>query len=108
MAMKINLDKLFWAVMEALEDYNQYRQHYGKKKHFQMTREEQERGIWLNKVSDKSDKAVATLCDVLGIDYKKLNTLARMVKKWEEKRNWQLCFPFDKSEKQIIEYLTAK
>ena len=108
MAMKISVEKLVWAAIEALDDYNQSRQHYGKKKHFQMTEEEQKRGEWLCKNVDKSDKAVGTLCDVLGINYKKLNTIARMVKKWEEKRNWELCFPFDKCEKQIIEYLTAE
>lgn len=108
MAIKISVEKMVYAAIEALDEYNQYRQHYAKKKHFQMTAKEQERGDWLNKNSEKSDKAVGTLCEVLGIDYKKLNAIARVVKNWEEKRKWEFCFPFDKCEKQIIEYLTAE
>lgn len=43
---------------------------------------------------------------ILNTDTEKLYSIARSVRKWEEKHEWELCFPYKNHEEVIIKYLT--
>jgi hypothetical protein len=42
----------------------------------------------------------------MGLDQKRLETIARLARKWEQKRKWQYCFPAQGNAKKIMEWLT--
>ena len=53
-------------------------------------------------------RAISDFCDILGIDRERLFHISKAIKKWHEKRDWQVCFPFtDRNSKTILEYIQA-
>jgi hypothetical protein len=89
--VKINMERLIGAVQEAFDNEQAYRLCFVSKKWYEM---------------DGSSNEIYDLCGILGIDCNKLYTLARLARKWEQKRKWQYCFPAQSNAKKILEWLT--
>jgi len=54
------------------------------------------------------ERAISNFCTVLNIDRDKLYHLVKSIRKWHDKRNWQVCFPFtEKNNRTILNYLQA-
>jgi hypothetical protein len=103
--VKINVERLIGAVQEHFEHEQDYKMAC-KKPYWKWTPEEKETYIRRDRDLQGSMRAINDLCVIIGIDCNKLYTIARLARKWEQKRKWQYCFPVRDCEKKIVEYLT--
>jgi len=103
--MKINLERLISAVQEHFDNEQSYRLECKKKDWWKRTQEEKNSVMWHERNLHGSSNEVSDLCAILNIDWQKLYTIARLARKWEQKHNWQYCFPAQEHEQRIIEYL---
>lgn len=106
--MKINVERLIGAVQESFDSERDYRLECKKKDWWKRTTDEQMNVLRYERDHYNKSNEVSDLCTILGMDWRKLNTIARLARKWEQKRKWQLCFPAQDHEKKIMEYLTAE
>jgi hypothetical protein len=107
MSLNINVDRLIGVVQESFDNEASYRLECKKKPYWRRSLEEKENVMWHERNCHNSSSAVGDLAAILNIDGEKLNAIARLARKWEQKRKWQYCFPAQNNAKKIIEWLTA-
>jgi len=105
--MKINLERLIGAVQEYFYDREQYAKESKKKPQWQRSAEEQKRVIYYFDCENAGWRVVYELYNILNLDSNKLIAIARLARKWEQKHNWEKCFPVQEHEQKILDYLTA-
>jgi hypothetical protein len=105
--MKINLEHLIGAVQEHFDNDRSYRLEGKKKDWWKRTQEEIDRVTWHERNLHGSSNEVYDLCAILNIDINKLYIIARLARKWEEKHNYEKCFPVDAISDKIMEYLES-
>jgi len=126
--MKINLENLFYMVHNHFEDTNEY--HRIRLKCWEKQNGELRKigctpkncTLYVDHLKGDDarnftkyyervncgDRAITDFCDILGIDKTKLYDMVKAIKKWHDKRDWQVCFPFtEKNNKTILEYIQA-
>jgi len=104
--VKINMERLIGAVQEAFDNEQAYRLCFVTKKWYEMDEKERTHANWCERNQHGSSNEIYDLCGILGIDCNKLYTLARLARKWEQKRKWQYCFPAQDNAKKILKWLT--
>lgn len=105
--MRINLERLIGAVQESFDNTSNYRLCFVAKKWYQMDEKEQAHANWCERNEHGSNNEVSDLCAILNMDCNKLYAIARLVRKWEQKHNWEKCFPAQEHEQKILEYLAS-
>ena len=61
-----------------------------------------------NERAECGERAISDFCRILGIDQQKLYHMVKIINKWHEKRQWQVCFPFtERNSSNILKYLQA-
>ena len=97
--MKVNLENLVYMVLEHFDDVKEYYRikEGGDASSFTRVHERMQRG----------ERAMWDFCNILGIDQQKLYNVTKGIRKWHEKRGWQVYFPFGRNSKAILEYLKA-
>jgi hypothetical protein len=111
MDLKINVDRLIWATRNHFEtetDYHTTGKKLALKPYWKWTKEEGETYIRREREQSCRWDEISDICGILNIDYKKLYTIARLARKWEQKRKWQYCFPTQEQEQRILQYLLVK
>jgi hypothetical protein len=127
--MKINLENLFYTVQEHLNNVSEYhkvrlecweKQSGGLRKigctpkNHPLYVDNLQGNDALNFTRhyervNSSERAISDFCDILGIDQNKLYSIVKGIKKWHEKRDWQICFPFtDRNNSTILSYIQAQ
>lgn len=106
--VKINVEQLIWTVQCYFRDEQSYKQVCKEKPYWKRTQEEHDTVQYYEKNRDSSDRAVNILVSVLGLDCNKLYVIARLARKWEQKSNWENCFPAQDNAKKIIDWLTSQ
>jgi hypothetical protein len=104
--VKINVERLIGAVQEHFQNVMALKMAC-KKPYWKWTPEERDTYNRHERDERGSNNAVGDLAAILGTDWQRLFTIARLARKWEQKRNWQYCFPAQDNAKKIIEWLTA-
>ncbi|MGE4283870.1 MAG: hypothetical protein AB7G87_09140 [Clostridia bacterium] len=104
--MKINIELLIGAVQEHFDNERSYRLECKKTDWWKRTIEERLNCMWHERNLHGSSNELNDLCTILTIDYCRLYTVARLARKWEQKRNWDKCFPAQAHEQQIVKYLS--
>jgi hypothetical protein len=104
--IKINIGRLIGAVQEAFDNEQAYRLCFVAKKWYQMDEQEREHANWRERNEHGSNNEVSDLCEILGIDCSKLYAITRLVRKWEQKRSWERCFPAEENSQKILNYLS--
>jgi hypothetical protein len=104
--MRINIEKLIGVAQEHFYDIESYAKKGKEKPYWKRTASETNDMTRLGTRQDASNQEVSDICAILSIDWRKLFTIARLSRKWEQKHNWEKCFPVQEHEKKIIEYLT--
>jgi len=99
------MERLIGAVQEAFDNEKDYRLCFVAKKWYQMDEKERAHANWCERNEHGSNNEIYDLCAILGIDCNKLYTLARLARKWEQKRKWQYCFPAQDNAKKILGWL---
>lgn len=105
--LKINIERLIGTVQEQFEREQSYSMAC-KKPYYKWTPEEKETYIRCDRERYTGNNGISDLCAILNLDWKKLDTIARLARKWEQKRKWQYCFPAQEHAKQIMEYIVKK
>ena len=127
--MNINLENLFYMVNQHLDntsDYHRVRLECWEKQNGQLRKigctpkncslyvdhlkgEDAINFTRYNERVNCGERAISDLCDMLGIDEHKLYGMVKAIKKWHDKREWQVCFPFtERNSKTILEYIQAQ
>jgi hypothetical protein len=106
--VKINIERLIGVVQESFDNEQSYRLECKKKSYWQRTQAEKDMVVWHERNCYNSVNAVGDLAAILSVESNKLYMLARIARKWEQKRKWQYCFPAQDNAKKIIEWLTAQ
>jgi len=106
--VKINVDSLIWAVRNHFDNVQNYAVESKKTLWYKRTAEQQMNIIRRERDERGSQNEVSNLASILGTDWQRLYTLARLARKWEQKRKWQYCFPAKDNAKKILEWLTAE
>jgi hypothetical protein len=104
--VKINVERLIDTVRNHFENVYALKMAC-KKPYWRWTPEEKETYIRRERDEHGSGNSVSDLAAILGIDCQKLYTIARLARKWEQKRKWQYCFPGQDNAKKILEWLTT-
>jgi hypothetical protein len=102
--MNINLERLIGAVQEQFEREQNYAMAC-KKPYYKWTPEEKETYIRCDRERYTGNNGISDICTILNLNWKKLDTIARLARKWEQKHDWQKCFPVQEHEKQIMQYI---
>jgi HrpA-like RNA helicase len=105
--MKINIERLIGAAQEAFDNEQAYRLCFVSKKWYQMNEKERAHANWCERNQHGSSNEIMDICAILNISVDKLYTIARLARKWEQKRNWEKCFPVQEHEQKILDYLTT-
>ena len=126
--MTINLENLFYMVMEHLDNAHRYHitrlecweKQNGELRKIGCTPKnhslyvdhlEGEDARNFTRAYERSEcgaRAISDLCTILNIDGGKLYYIVKAIRKWHEKRDWQVCFPFtEKNNSTILNYLQA-
>ena len=104
--VKINVDRLIGAVREQFEREQSYAMAC-KKPYWKWTPDEKETYTRCDRERYAGNNGISDLAAILGTDWQRLYTIARLARKWEQKRKWQYCFPAQDNAKKILEWLTA-
>lgn len=103
--MNINVERLIGVAQEALDADRDYRLECRKKPQWKRTQEEERSVFYRERENHYTNNAVSDLCAILNIDWRKLYVIARLARKWEQKHDWQRCFPVQANEQKILDYL---
>lgn len=106
--IRINIDSLIWVVCNYFDNVETLSKEAKKKPYYKRSVSEQAFINNYSAICDAGSREISTICEILDIDWKRLYTIARFARKWEQKRNWKYCFPAQDNAKKIIEWLTAK
>jgi len=122
MNININLENLFYMVMEHFENTESYHKirlacwekQNGQLRKLGLSPKNCPLYVDLLKGRDAHDfaraceraehgeRVMSGFCAMLGIDRQKLYCMVRAVKKWHDARGWQVCFPFSESNTKAI------
>ena len=126
--MKMNLENLYYMVMEHFDNtanYHKIRLECWEKQNGHMRKwgaTPKTTTLYVDHLKDKDaskfarahersecgERAIWEFCNILGIDQHKLYSVVKGIKKWHEARDWQACFPFtDKNNEIILGYIKA-
>ena len=126
--MKINLEYLFYMIMEHFDNVAEFHKvrlecwekQNGKLRKFGCTPKncllyidhlKGHDAYNFAKASERAEhgeRVIFEFCRVLGIDQQKLYHMVRGINKWHVKRDWHVCFPFtEKNCTAIIGYMLA-
>ena len=126
--MNINLENLFYMVMEHLDNTNSYHRarlecwenQNGELRKIGCTPKNHplyvdhlkgEEAVKFAKAYERADcgeRAISGFCLILGLDNQKLYHLVKAIRKWRDKKTWQIRFPFtEKNNSTILSYLQA-
>ena len=126
--MKMNLEKLYYMVMEQFENTQEYHKVRLKcwekrngnlremgltPKSFPLYVDELEGRDAYNfakayERSEHGERTIGDFCRILGIDQQKLYGIVKGINKWHEKSQWQYCFPFnERNSEAIMGYMQA-
>lgn len=105
--MKINLERLIGVVQESFDNTSSYRLCFVNKKWYQMDEKERAHANWCERNEHGSSNEMYDLCRILDIDCNRLYTIARLARRWEQKHNWERCFPVQDHKEQILKYLAS-
>jgi hypothetical protein len=103
--VKVNVERLLGMVQEAFDSTQDYKMAC-KKPSWKWTASEEKDYIRHDREHTCHWNAVGDLTQIMGLDQKRLETIARLARKWEQKRKWQYCFPAQGNAKKIMEWLT--
>lgn len=103
--MKINVERLIWTVQESFDAEADYILESRKKPQWKRTPEEDARVFYHERARYYSNNSVRDLCEILDIDRDKLETIARLAKKWEKAHKWEISFPAQRNADKILSYL---
>ena len=124
--MNINLENLFYMVLEHLENtqrYHRIRLECWEKQNGELRKigctpknhtlyvdhlqgEDARNFTRAYERAECGERAISEFCTILNIDNSKLYHMVRAIKKWHDKRDWQVCFPFtEKNNNVILHYL---
>lgn len=96
----VNVDALIDVIRNGFDDIALY--HLHAKEWNSMSDHEK---TWYERNAQHGCYKINDFCDVLRVDCRKLQTIARLARKWEEKHNWQLCFPTEDHAEKILAYI---
>jgi hypothetical protein len=99
--MNINIESLIYKTQDCMYDMSNYE--IQAKKHFPCGD-----ALWHERNYNKAWAFIRDVSEILCINSDNLYLMARAVRKWEEKHNWERFFPFENHERAIMEYLTGK
>jgi len=102
--VKIDVDRLLWMVRNYFDTYQAYKM-VCKKPSWRWTQSEKETYIKRDREEYCGRNAIDEVAAILSLDSSKLFNMARIARKWEQKRNWQYSFPTNEASKIILEYL---
>jgi hypothetical protein len=102
--VKINVERLISAAQEQFGREQSYAMAC-KKPCYKWSPEEKETYTRCDRERYVGSNGISDLCAVLTLDWRKLGTIARLARKWEQKRKWQYCFPAQENAKRILEWL---
>lgn len=101
--MSINLENLIRTVGECFDKIGIYEQKVDTREWRKLdaeTRKHYERGEY------HACSEIWDICNILGFDIYRLYTITRMVRRWEEARHWEKCFPYSEElNHKILRYL---
>lgn len=104
--MKVNLDYLIGSVQDrfyAIDDYHQKYHGYSWIPNVnRLDYERYERDAYLGRLY------IIDLCRALRFNINHMYALARAIRKWEERHNWERCFPVEEHAEQILCYLQER
>lgn len=95
----MNIDHLISTIQSCHDDIGAYRRKGYKNKEDQLYRYHKDTA---------ANNELYDLAMILGTSYKKLDQLGRFARKWEQRHNYEKCFPAKKYEMQILEFLSDK
>lgn len=99
----INVDALINTIRDGFYENETYmKDAKNRKKWYSMSDHER---TWRERNATHADRQLSNICDILRADWRRLQTIARLTRKWEEKRNWQLCFPAEAHAEKILAYI---
>lgn len=98
--MKIDLVKLIYEVQEKGEDIGRY---YIEAHKYPPHKEI----MWHERNSHHAENFVCDISTIMGLDIDRLYAMARAVRKWEMKHDWNRCFPIEENKEAILRYLEA-
>lgn len=100
--MKINLSSLIYLVQGSCDDMNIYMSKSESKEWYEL----QEISKTNYRVSaHEAETKIMNFAEILNFDIINLYRIARLIRNWEQKRDWQRCFPIDENYDSIVEYL---
>jgi hypothetical protein len=101
--MNVDVNMLIGVVREAFDEVESY---YKKAKNHQkwysMSAHEK---TYYERNYQHAEDEISNLCRILRADISRLYTISRLARKWEKKRNWQLCFPAEELAGKILDYI---
>ncbi len=105
MTLEIKVEAIISAVQEHFDNENSYMTECKKKEWWRRNQPEKDSVTWHERNRKGSEYSVWHICNIFNIDMSKLYTIARMARKWEEKNDWQKCFPAEEHAEQIMKYI---
>lgn len=103
--VNINIDSLIWVARNYFDNVETLSKKVKEKPYYKKTEAEQTFIKHYSTIQDAGNREISNICEILGIDWQKLYTIARLARKWEQKQNWQRCFPANEHKQLIIKYL---
>jgi len=124
--MNINLESLFYMVYEHfgnIREYHKIRHECWEKLNGDMRKygyTPNNYSLYVDRLKDRDaynfarasermdgiERTLSEFCNILGIDHQRLYHMVKTIIKWHDKRDWQICFPFDeKNTRAILSYL---
>jgi hypothetical protein len=105
--LKINVDRLIGVAQEHFDNEETLNKKAKEKPWYKRSEAEQAYLKHYSTLQDAGNRQISNICEILGIDWQKLYTIARIARKWERKRKWQYCFPVEEHKQKIMEYFIA-
>lgn len=100
MTLEIKVEAIISAVQEHFDNENSYMTEFKKKEWWRRNQTEKDSATWHERNRQGSQYSVWHICNIFNLDIAKLYTIARMARKWEEKSDWQKCFPAEEHAEQ--------
>lgn len=103
--MKVDIEKLIDEVSARWDDMHTFYIEQLNYKAWVATSDERVESCRYERSSFHAGSFMYDISSILGIDMERLYIMVRTVRKWNEKCNYQFCFPYKNCAEQIAEYL---